>query len=503
LHPGVEISQKALDKLSGDLARRLGAFAQKNGIPMEQCEVGDRTKYERAASHRPADPQFTGIFRILVARAPAPVWRVFRGRSGKVVLLRPKSWRLINHYHFHLVDREWGHVVIRMSGHFPFGVQVNVNGHEWVQRQALRRGIEVVKQDNCFVGGSDVEALGKLAQQLDGERGLGHLAALVDRWVYTACLCFALSRPEQVQSGFNYRYSCSQIEYSRNLLFKSGRRLDEIYQGLIERTRTILDVPRLRTIFGRKNRPHCQAKGRGRLEKIIERSTYDLTVFKLRFGKFVLKMYDKGDRVLRIEMVVANTAELRCGKSLERFPGMLRVLEGVVVRFLAVVQAAHTTFLDAGLVEQLGKPSRRGAQRLAGVNLENRRTQAATEAVLALAAAPRGFTARELSERVKRTHGRSVRRYNPRRAAYDLRKFRGKAVVERIRGTRRYRVRRTGIQTLAGLFILKEKVIKPVISGACRPKRGRPPKITAPIDRHYIVLQQEILATFRTLRLAA
>jgi hypothetical protein len=68
-------------------------------------------------------------------------------------------------------------------------------------------------------------------------------------------LCFALDGEAQRRSGFRYQYSCYQVEYSRNLLFKSGRLLDEVYQGLIERTWRQLDVPRLKTIFGRKSVP--------------------------------------------------------------------------------------------------------------------------------------------------------------------------------------------------------------------------------------------------------
>ena len=84
-----------------------------------------------------------------------------------------------------------------------------------------------------------------------------------------------------------------------------------------------------------------------------------------------------------------------------------------------------------------------------------------------------------------------------------MRKLRGKSLVERIPKTRRYRVRRPGIRTLAGLYILREKVIKPVLAGAARPQRGRPPKNVAPLDAHYLKLQTEMLATFQTLHLAA
>jgi len=48
----------------------------------------------------------------------------------------------------------------------------------------------------------------------------------------------------------------------------------------------------------------------------VERPTYDLTICKLHCGRLRLKIYTKGERVLRIEAVAHDTAELDCGRSL-------------------------------------------------------------------------------------------------------------------------------------------------------------------------------------------
>lgn len=438
-----------------------------------------------------------------MARAPALVWKAKRNRKGKLVLRRQTPWPLVQHYHFHIVDPDWGHLTIKMSGHPPFGVQVSLNGHEWVERQARQRSVGCVKESNCFESGSDFEALDQLARGLRQPQGLGALAKVVDRWVYSTCLCFGLDIPAQQRSDFHYSYSCYQLEYSRNLLFRNGRRMDQIYQGLIERTRGLLDVRTLRTIFGRKHRPSRRRKTGGRIECVIEHPEYNLTVFKLIFGKLVLKIYDKGGRVLRVEVVVNNVEELRCGKRLEKLPPMLEQLERMVVNFLAAVQAAHLSFLDSGTLDKLPTPSVRGTQRLAGVDLQKPRMQAVAQAVVALAPQPHGFTAAQLAERLREQQGPKLADYNGRRAAYDLRKLRGKDVVERLGRTRRYRAKPAGVRVLAGLLILREKVIKPVLAGAAHPRRGRPPKTIAPLDRHYQNLRSEMLATLRTLKLAA
>ncbi|MCP4622621.1 MAG: hypothetical protein GY850_03710 [bacterium] len=62
-----------------------------------------------------------------------------------------------------------------------------------------------------------------------------------------------------------------------------------VYQGLIDRTRQYMDVPKLCTIFGYKNRPHNRrGKKPKRLQRILGQSAYDL--MKLRGKKLVQRI---------------------------------------------------------------------------------------------------------------------------------------------------------------------------------------------------------------------
>jgi len=489
--------------MAGRFSRRVHAYAKRRRIPLIHCEPGVR-KHELAEQHRPADPKFTGLFLILVAKAPALVWEIATSPRGVPHLTRKRPWPSVNHYHFHVIDQEWGHLTFKMSGHPPFGVQVMLNGHEWVERRARQRTIAAVKEGNCFVGGSDLRAVDRLADALCDDRTIGRVTEVCDRWVYSTCLCFGLDREEQEGSGFRYQYSCFQLEYSRNLVFARGTVLEEVYQGFIDRTRRVLDIPTLKTILGRRHRPHRLRQAGAaapRIERVLDGSVYDLTVFKVHFGRLTLKVYDKGARVLRIEVIVHSVKELRCGKRLEKLPIMLARLQQMVIGFLNVVHAAHRGFLDAGALDALPQPTQRGAQRLAGIDLQKPRMRAVIEAVLHLAPKPDGFTAGELAVRT----GELLRQpaYAPRPAAYDLRKLRGKGLVERVGPTRCYRPTTPAIGTLVALLILREKVIKPVLAGAGKPKPGRPPKRIHPLDMHYEHLQSEMRRTFRTLGLAA
>ena len=97
------------------------------------------------------------------------------------------------------------------------------------------------------------------------------------------------------RSGFGYGYSVYQAEYSRNLLFTIGAQMDRVFDRVVDRTRSRLDVPILRTLFGAKQRP-----GRNgtpdlslKLAAVIETPRYDLTLFKVHFGNLTLKAYTK------------------------------------------------------------------------------------------------------------------------------------------------------------------------------------------------------------------
>src|SRR6266545_3402288 len=131
--------------------------------------------------------------------------------------------------------------LMRMAGRFS---------HEWVACQAQTAGIGYTKEGDCFTAVADPQALAQVADTLSQPATAGHLSQVCERWIYSACLCFGLDADEQARSGFRYAYSVYQVEYSRNLLFGSGAQMDRVFNTLVDRTRSRLDVPTLRTLFG-------------------------------------------------------------------------------------------------------------------------------------------------------------------------------------------------------------------------------------------------------------
>jgi hypothetical protein len=486
-----------LMRFAGRFARRLKAWANANGVPVVYCKAGER-KHLIAEDYLATHQVGTGVFLVLAAKAPARVWEVTRSASSGVIGNIAKKTAYVNHYSFHIMDPQWGHVTIKMSGHPPFPAQVILNGHEYVATAARAAGIEFTKEGNCFTGLADPRGLARVADTLPRQAATGRLGQVVDRWIYTACLCFGLDLAEQGMSGFRYNYSVYQAEYSRNLLFRSGGQMEDLFDRIRDRTRSRLDIPTLRTLFGLKNRPHHdRAAGPPAQEIVIENSQYGLTWFRIRFGLLQLKAYTKGEHVLRLEATVHNTKELRCRRGLENFPEIITRLAGMAGRFATTLDCADISFLADGTLDELPLPSRLGATRVGGIDLNKPRIRAALAAALALTPAPRGFTVAEFTAKVQAMTGHDG--YTIRQAAYDLRKLRGKGLVEKPPRTRRYHVPFRAARTVAALLALRDQVIAPILAGVRSPRMGRKPAVWTRVDRDYETLRIGMQTLFHDL----
>jgi hypothetical protein len=489
-----------LMRLAGRFSRRVRGYAKAHNIPVIDCSRGER-KHEIGEEYLTRTPVTQGLFLILVGRAPAPVWDI----SAKHHIERKKPVPYVNHYSFHILDPEWGHLTIKLSGHPPFPAQVILNGHEYVASQARKAGIGFTKEGNCFTDISDAAGLAKIADTLSEPRAIGRLSQVCERWIYTTCLCFALDFEEQKRSGFRYQYSSYQLEYSRNLVFTVGGHMEQVFQALIDRSRAPLDLRTIKTIFGYKHRPKYRTRRNRSAEwqVTLERPTYDLTIFKLHCGKLTLKIYSKGERVLRIEAIAHNTRELRCRRSVDDFPEVVQRLKSMLERFADALSCIDQCFIADAMLEDLPAPSRVGRTIVGGIDLNKERIRRVVEAVIALSPLHAGFTASDLAARVGSLGGHSQPPYGPRQAAYDLKKLRGKQIVRRIGHTHRYEPLPTGLKAMTALLILRNKAIKPLLAAAreLRPARGEHnPK---PIDAHYHTIHLAMRGVFHELGIAA
>lgn len=497
-----DLDNAHLMRMAGRFGRRVHGFARVHGIPIIDCRRRER-KHRIAEEYLASHPVKRGLFLILVGRAMASVWDVQHSARGVVKNLEKKR-PYINHYSFHILDPEWGHITIKMAGHPPFGAQIILNGHEYVACQARKRHLTFTKEGNCFTQLADPARLATIADTLSEMDTIGRLIQVCERWIYSACLCFALDVEEQERTRFRYAYSVYQVEYSRNLLFEVGAQMEQVFERMVDRTRAKLDVPRLRTIFGAKRRPRqTRRREEPRLAVVVETLEYGLSVYKVHFGNLTLKAYTKSERVLRFEAVVHNTRDLGCGRMIERFPDIVARLTAMLERFMTTLDCVDAAFISDQTLDQLPQPAQVGKTRVGGVDMNRPRTRTVLAAVLALASSPTGFTVAELTTKAHAMTGQTPSDYTVRQAAYDLKKLRGKGLITKLGRTRRYQVQPRAMRAIAALFILRDHVIAPILAGVRSPRLGRKPATWTPADRHYEQLRIRMQPLFHELGIAA
>ena len=169
----------------------------------------------------------------------------------------------------------------------------------------------------------------------------------------------------------------------------------------------------------------------------------------------------------------------------------------MVDRFTTTLDCVDVGFLPEDTLDELPLPSHLGTTRVGGIDLNKPRTRSTLAAVLALAAAPGGFTVTDLATKVHMMTGQTT--YTIRQAAYDLRKLRAKNLVVKPGRSRRYHLPSQPARIITALLTLREQVISPILAGIQSPRMDRKPAAWTRVDRDYETLRINMQTLFHDL----
>src|SRR5215470_2870781 len=155
------------------------------------------------------------------------------------------------------------------------------------------------------------------------------------------------------------------------------------------------------------------------------------------------------------------------------------------------------------MLDQLPASSQVGKTKVGGIDLNKARMRWLTEAIMALSPSPGGFTASQLADQVRTLGKQSASQYDARRAAYDLKKLRGKKIVRRIGRTRRYESLPKGLTAMTALVVLRNKAIRPLLAGTQEQRPSRGAQNPSALDMHYENIRMAMRGVFQELGLAA
>ena len=107
----------------------------------------------------------------------------------------------------------------------------------------------------------------------------------------------------------------------------------------------------------------------------------------------------------------------------------------------------------------------------------------------------------DLADKVRTMTGRTD--YGPRQAAYDIRKLRAKQLVTKLPAARRYQSSSAGLRTMGALVILREHVLKPLLTATTTSLPPAHPTHWTAIDQHYEAVRTAMRSVLTELGVAA
>jgi len=200
------------------------------------------------------------------------------------------------HYYYYFIDPEFGLCHLRVPTWCPFRLQFYFNGHNWLVRQLDKQEITYELTDNVFTMLSDFEG----AQTISDQFSVKALQNCIERYADLYCpvakdLC-----------EFGYHWTIMQAEYATDIVFKDDKTLSKIYDGLLNKVLHSVQPDDVAKFLGRK-----AMHGKNNLE-VLSSCKYtrpQMRRIKHQMGANSVKMYDKYEKVLRIETTTNNPSQ--------------------------------------------------------------------------------------------------------------------------------------------------------------------------------------------------
>jgi hypothetical protein len=435
------------------------------GRPVEYLN-SSRTNKEAVALKIAARDNITeGLIAVLTCVEPCKSYEIHKNREKKIQELRPRLTSCLYHYRY-MIDPVFGFMNARIQTHFPFNVQICINGREWLSREMDKEGIAYERRDNCFASLANVE----------------RAQALMDRQVDTAWptelgRIVRLLNPAHGQifekTPVDYYWSTYQSEWATDVMLRTPADLDEIFGPLAHHALTTFSSGDVMRFLGKK--VHGSFAG-----EII--SDFKNRPEGVRIKHFVdlnsMKAYGKQASVFRVEATVNNPAVFKAFRTAEGKPKGVRkwrpLRKGVadLHRLTEVCQAANERYLEAlgsvsiptrlaDLVDKISRPVTWRGQRVRGLapwsdDVDLVRAVARGEFCI------NGFRNRDLADvLVKKAATNPVeRRRQSARVTRLIRMLRAHGLVRKLSGMRRYKITPHGREILTAVLAAQDVTLE-------------------------------------------
>jgi len=251
-----------------------------------------------------------GLIAVLSALEVDNSFDIYKNKETKKLELISRQRKCL-HIYFYFIDEHLGLCYFRIQTFFPFKVQIYFNGREKLAREMSQAKIDYQKDDNCFTWISDLSK----AQEFADDLNVSQLNALFDNWAekYVPVL-----KQLQQKWQISYHWSIRQIEYAKDIIFKSQDKLENLYEQLLQYCVLSVLPKDIMSFLGKK----LSGPQAGRIETSVKK-TYLGYRIKHKNGAVTIKIYNKAGNVLRIEMTINNVSEFKVYREVHQRDGQI------------------------------------------------------------------------------------------------------------------------------------------------------------------------------------
>jgi hypothetical protein len=392
-----------------------------------------------------------GIVAIVVHQESARVFASHHAGGRRTHFAVREERRLVNHYYFYWRDPEYGDGFVRISSYLPFSTRIWLNAHGYPAAQLRRRGLAFQTADNRLLAVADPLVLQRIADQFDARL----VERIARRWL--AWVPDPLT-PGERAAGYRPRLSICQAEFSENLVFHRTQVLNRVDEELLRDHLHLGRPDLLKVVFDRQIRKNTPSVFR---THVLRHGV--VSCLKVFYKKSWLKEYNKGGRLLRLEVCVNNPRDFRIRKSLVHLDDLGTIAYHAITLFQKAQVVALATALDRSTFERLVTPSAYGGQRVAGLRFGAPRVMRALEALGCAGLTFTAFSQADLRAVLVDRLGANPAECTPARLGYDLTKLRGKGLVRKAPGRNLYTLTDLGYRVALYFTKLHQRLLSPAL----------------------------------------
>jgi len=416
-----------------------------------------------------------GLICVLSCTEPCTAMTIDYNSASKK-LEKSKQFRKCLHYYLYYEDKDFGFMHLRFQTWFPFGIQIYINGKEYLKKQLTKESIDFKSYDNSITWVSDIERAQQISDKFHEKKWgkvFDHLAEKVNGY---------LPRIKEIFGGTSYKWMIEQCEYASDVLFKDIYQLQKYFPYFIEYASLCQMGSNIYTFFGRKLHGHCQG------ETVSDKKYFWNQGFRVKFSldKNSLKMYDKTS-VLRVETTINNSNAFKIrnpntlakkkwvpmGKSISNMYRYAQIGKACNMRYLnSLTSVDRDNEMDKEIEKlcnsietKLSKKAKSKPRKYSGFNLLNGLSCAVFNAILNGAFQIRGFSNKNLRNILLEQKVFSIKDYPSIKKLSGkitrlIAKLRAHKLVSKLPHTCRYRITRKGEEILARVLMFKKLDLK-------------------------------------------